>query len=171
MKLKNNTIILGFTVLLALGGVALMRFGNSEIQEVSGASHTGSSSLSFAERSVSYDFGSVSMANGNVRHDFELTNYIGGEVVVKKVMTSCMCTTADLLLPNGEKLGPFGMPGHGFIPTLDVTIQEGEKLLVPVTFDPAAHGPSGVGLVERQVFVDLEGGERITLSFKATVTP
>jgi len=50
------------------------------------------------------------------------------------------------------------------------TIKAGETREIEVVFDPNAHGPAGVGLIER--VVRLEYGEKtLELNIKAVVTP
>ena len=91
-------------------------------------------------------------------------------VTVRKLSTSCMCTTASLI--NGSRrVGPYGMPGHGAIPTISETIAPGQEVTVEVVFDPAAHGPAGVGPVNRAVYVEDSTGAVLQLTFTATVTP
>lgn len=118
-----------------------------------------------------FDFGTVSMARGKVTKNYTIKNSTDSAVVVKKLYTSCMCTQASLV--RGEKrVGPFGMPGHsGSIPTINQELKAGEEAVVEVVFDPAAHGPAGVGPVAREVYVETLDGGKLTLSFKANVTP
>ncbi|KKT83316.1 MAG: hypothetical protein UW81_C0021G0020, partial [Candidatus Giovannonibacteria bacterium GW2011_GWC2_44_9] len=40
-----------------------------------------------------------------------------------------------------------------------------------VVFDPAAHGPAGVGRIERAVYLENSASEALQLKFSATVTP
>lgn len=81
-----------------------------------------------------------------------------------------MCTTA--LLAIGEKqFGPFGMPGHMAIPRIDQNIEPNKEATVEVVFDPAAHGPAGVGLIQRLVTLENNAGESVELQFSAVVTP
>lgn len=120
-----------------------------------------------------YDFGAVSMANGKVSRTFVFTNISDRSVAVHKLYTSCMCTVATLLY-NGERVGPFGMPGHGFIPPIDKIIAPGASVELEVTFDPAAHGPAGVGAIQRVVTVEEQEGETLSVAqvgFSAVVTP
>jgi len=63
------------------------------------------------------------------------------------------------------------MPGHTAIPNLSVQIEPGQTAEVEAVFDPAAHGPAGVGVIERQVTLELNGQSPLQLSFKAVVTP
>lgn len=117
-----------------------------------------------------FDFGTVSMKSGTVTHAFRVANDQPQPVTVAKIYTSCMCTTASLVV-NGERVGPYGMPGHGPIPRINKTIAPGESAQVEVMFDPAAHGPSGVGPIERLVYLEQPDGNKLSLQIKAMVTP
>ena len=117
-----------------------------------------------------YNFGSVSMLKGNVEHEFEITNTTDADLIVNKAETSCMCTRAILRLPDGKEIGPFSMPGHGFSPSVDIIIHKGEKLIVRAIFDPAAHGPAGIGKIERVVILGTNKGQ-VVMQFRAEVTP
>ena len=63
------------------------------------------------------------------------------------------------------------MGGHGFIPSINETINPGEEASVEVVFDPKAHGPAGVGKIQRVVTIDNNAGSPMELSFSALVTP
>jgi hypothetical protein len=90
--------------------------------------------------------------------------------VIRKIYTSCMCTEARLLL-GGEVYGPFGMQGHGSIPVINKIVAPNEEAKVEVTFDPAAHGPAGIGKIDRTVFIENGGGVPVELHFTAFVKP
>ena len=80
-----------------------------------------------------------------------------------------MCTTATLITSDG-KAGPFGMAGHALIPEINKTIAPGEEAYIEVTFDPAAHGPSGTGKIRRVVYVEQGGSDKpLELVFEANV--
>lgn len=128
------------------------------------------SALSASE--TSYDFGRISMKNGLVEKTFAVTNTNSEDVFVEKITTSCMCTTAFITRADGEEKGPYGMVGHGAsVPKANETIKAGETRTVRVVFDPNAHGPAGVGLIERLVMLEDSTGGRLDLSISATVTP
>ena len=63
------------------------------------------------------------------------------------------------------------MPGHGAIPRINQTINPNEEAVVEVVFDPAAHGPAGVGRIGRTVVIENNSGAPVELSFIALVTP
>lgn len=119
---------------------------------------------------TSFDFGAVSMANGLTKK--EITLRAGNEpAAISRIQSSCMCTTA-LLKKGGRTFGPFGMPGHGIVPSINETLAAGEEAVLEITFDPNAHGPAGVGRIERVVTVE-QGSEQqpIQINFSANVTP
>ena len=121
----------------------------------------------------SFDFGTISMSAGKVTRKYALKNSGSSPVNVTKLFTSCMCTQASIATQNDRK-GPFGMQGHGgSIPKINLEIKPGETAEVETVFDPAAHGPTGVGKVRRVVYVETDSSEtpEIQLSFEANVTP
>ncbi len=111
------------------------------------------------------------MAAGKVRHSFTLENNGSSTVRLGRLYTSCMCTEATWI-KDGERLGPFGMPGHGFVPPLNQELQPGESASIEAEFNPAAHGPAGLGQVSRQIVLESENGQALAeLSFSANVIP
>jgi len=123
-----------------------------------------------AAREASFDFGSISMAAGKVQHKYWIRNTGDAPITIRKMYTSCMCTTAALV-KAGRRSAPAGMPGHGPIPDLDEPIAPSEAAMVEVVFDPAAHGPGGIGRVERVVTIQTDREQPLELAFVATVTP
>jgi len=86
-------------------------------------------------------------------------------ITIGKMYTSCMCTTATLVMQAG-RFGPYGMPGHGFISAIGKELASGEKATVETVFDPAAHGPSGTGFTERNIYVNTNSQIQPQIVFK-----
>lgn len=118
-----------------------------------------------------YDFGTISMAAGNVSTTYRIKNQGVAPLTINRIFTSCMCTTAMLLTTNGRKQGPFGMPGHGPLKSVSAPLAPGEVALLELVFDPAAHGPSGIGRIERVVTVNAKGTPPLELGMVALVRP
>src|SRR5665648_1253176 len=101
-KIIMATLIVGFVGLvsvLAMSG----KIGQSAMDSMLSATES------------QYDFGTISMKDGDVYHDFKIKNTGIEQVTVSKLSTSCMCTKASLTA--GDKTeGPFSMEGHGGIP-------------------------------------------------------
>ena len=156
--------VIGITAALT----ALIIFGVSKAEKSNQSS--GSSKPSQLQTTESsYDFGTISMANGKVKKMFTFKNSTSAAIVAKKLYTSCMCTKTTLI-KNGETFGPFGMPAHGYIPEINKNIEPGQEAQIEVVFDPAAHGPAGVGPIERQATLETSDGQ-LVFKFKAQVTP
>ena len=117
-----------------------------------------------------YDFGTISMKDGLVSHIFKVKNSSDKDIVVKKVSTSCMCTSAYIESVGGEK-GPFGMEGMGYVPSANEVIKTGESRDIKVVYDPNAHGPAGVGTIDRLIYLTDASGSTFQLEIKAEVTP
>ncbi len=171
---KLKVIIGAGAAVLVLGGAIIAAMPEpgankpATVEPSSPASATGAGTLNVFVKK--YNFGSISMAAGKVTHRYAIRNTGMAPVTIQKMYTSCMCTTAALV--KGEKKSAaFGMPGHTPIPTINVPMNPGEEAMVEVIFDPAAHGPAGVGPIERVVTIENSAGPPLELAFAATVTP
>lgn len=119
---------------------------------------------------TSFDFGRISMTDGTVNREINIKNTGVFPAIATKLSTSCMCTVVELTYQKKTE-GPFGMPGHGFVPSINTIIQPGDGATIKVTFDPTAHGPAGVGAITREVYLEQKDGKRLTIKFSAFVTP
>ncbi|MBI2612383.1 DUF1573 domain-containing protein [Candidatus Kaiserbacteria bacterium] len=165
--MDTKTIFAGAIVLLAIGG--LFFWGRVNQAASSETPSVRASALAAAE--VFYDFGEISMKNGNVEKIFEIENPTDKDITLASLMTSCMCTNA-YIVKGAARRGPFGMQGHsGPVPRANEIIPAGGTLAIAVVYDPNAHGPAGVGAIDRFVYlVDDEGGQ-LSFEIKANVTP
>jgi len=69
-------------------------------------------------REANYNFGQISMAAGKVSHRYWFRNESAAPVLIQRVYTSCMCTTATLV-KSARVIGSYGMPGHGPVPEVN----------------------------------------------------
>jgi len=138
IKLSSISLI----VILIIGGVVFgtikffkgRNFGTPKIEIVS----------------LEYNAGTVSMADGLVKHTYEIKNTGEGDLKIKSIWTSCMCTTVRLRI--GDKLSPeFNMHSNNSL--WSEKIAPGETGYLEVVFDPAFHGPGGTGPVARAVYI------------------
>ena len=168
MKSKKFVVFAAIVFVAALGFVVFGKGG--EEGEVKTPTQS-ASVLGALEKD--FDFGAIAMKNGDVSKIFELENEGTEPILISKVYTSCMCTVAKITTAKGDTSGPYGMPGHGGgISKANVEIGAGETVKVEVIFNPAAHGPSGVGLANRTVFIETNSSQtpKVELNFTATVT-
>ncbi|MDO8585169.1 MAG: DUF1573 domain-containing protein [bacterium] len=161
---KNIVII----TLVVVGFVGLVLWSSPAQQSV-GSSTGAESALAAVE--LLYDFGTISMKDGNVTKDFTVTNPGDSDILVSSLVTSCMCTKASIVRADGSIKGPFGMPGMGFVPPANETIKAGDSRVIRVVYDPNAHGPAGVGPIDRLVTLTDKSGGALQLEIKAMVTP
>jgi len=167
-QIKQISILLGLVAIVVVG---LIWFSNNSKTETPTAAINDKFKGVLTFEKSQYDFGTVSMAKGKISKEFTLENKSQGDVKIGEVFTSCMCTEAELKAGN-ETAGPFGMQGHGLARSANLIVKPGEEMIVKVIFDPAAHGPSGVGPIERQVAIYTSASkDPIVLEFKAVVTP
>ncbi len=165
----NKTIIsitIGLVVLGSLIWIARPQENSNNSASVSGT-NTGALTV---EESSNYDFGAISMGAGTVARTFTVKNSGDQTITINKMYTSCMCTTAQLTI-GGKQFGPYGMPGHGAIPWIGQTINPNEEVAIEVVFDPAAHGPAGVGRIARSITIENSAGRPVEITFSAIVTP
>ncbi len=165
MKSTRDYIITFVLVIAALG--VLLWIARAPVNP--GSQQAASAAGLFASETA-FDFGTVSMAKGAVTRIIGVRNRTTGPITIRRIYTSCMCTTATLI--RGERqMGPFGMPGHGLVPGISETLASGEEGSLEIAFDPAAHGPAGVGKIERSIYVESGDGRPLVINFRASVEP
>lgn len=160
-KIKKILILL-LPALLVVGGIALFIINRSprELQ-------TGVPRIEISPKE--YDLGNVSMAAGLVKKTFEIKNIGSGSLKIEDIRTSCHCTTA--VLKMGDKKSPeSGMYGSGF---WSQNISPDQTAYLEVIFDPAYHGPQGIGPAVRAVYISTNDPEnkRNEILLNANVTP
>lgn len=109
-----------------------------------------------------YDWGTIDINGGIVSKSFTIENNGSTPLKLYDVKTSCMCTTAQLKTPDAssKKFGMHEKSRNIF------EVAPGEKAELLVEFDPAYHGPSGVGPISRTVTMNTNDASRPTLSFQ-----
>ncbi len=162
----KKTIIIVALVVIAFG--ALVWWAKS--QQQTQTTNVGGPGALVASEKV-YNFGTISMKNGDVSKKFIVTNQGNQNIFISSIVTSCMCTTAFIDQANGKAKGPFGMRGMGYVPPANETISPGQSRTIRVVFDPNAHGPAGVGRIIRFITLTEASGKQLRLEIKALVTP
>ena len=170
--MKTKTLITTILILFVISGLFIWGYAqNSNTSTpVRAIASSGTKSLLSAPV-IFYDFGQISMKNGDVTKDFNFTNTTTGDIVIRGLETSCMCTSAFLVEPNGSIDGPFSMGGMGGRTTTNKTIKAGESRILRVTYNPNAHGPAGVGQIDRFITITDSAGNKLQFEIKALVTP
>ena len=165
--MDKKTLATGALVLLGIAGLFFWGAQN----RASPPEDTVSSKSALTAAETLYDFGTISMARGTTEKLFEITNPTDRNITLESLTTSCMCTNAYIVKGDARR-GPFGMPGHGGpVPRANEVIPAGGTLAIAVVYDPNAHGPAGVGIIDRFVYLEDESGSVLELEIKANVTP
>jgi hypothetical protein len=170
MKIKTKQYIMYIVVAGILIGIGWLVGASNNDDAETKISEFSESKLAVTE--MTYDFGTISMKDGNVVHNYEIKNEGVESVIIDKVYTSCMCTTAYITDKGGKRHGKFGMPGHGVLTNTNITVPSGESVTLEAIFDPAAHGPSGVGLARRNIYIETNSKQspKLEVAFQAMVT-
>lgn len=163
------------TIIVVLATMGLMWWGQlARSTRASPGSYANSSNAKTSALTTGptlFDFGQIAMIKGNVNTEFKVTNTTSKDITIARLVTSCMCTKA-YIEGGAEKKGPFGMPGHGGpVPPADELIKAGESRIIRVVYDPNAHGPAGVGSIDRFIELTDDTGGVIRFEIKALVTP
>lgn len=114
------------------------------------------SSISGAEVLIDHaakTVGDIGFSDGILYHSFPIRNNGTKDLEIANMTTSCMCTKV-FLRQNGKDGPSFGMKGMSAPSDWKGILRPGEEGEVVAAFDPAYHGPQGVGKISR--FVSFE---------------
>lgn len=115
-----------------------------------------------------YDLGDIPIKGGVVTKEYEIKNTSGKDMELIKIVTSCMCTSASVKVGDTETRFFAMEMGGDKNPLISVKLKKDEVGKVTVRFDPAAHGPEGVGPFDRIVWLYFDSGMK-ELTFKGVV--
>lgn len=118
---------------------------------------------------LEHDFGRVPIDGGTVETLFRLVNESSDDVQLASVATSCGCTSATAQFADGSTVGSFDPPADGDWGSAGRSVMAGESFQVRVVFDPAAHGPDGVGELMREVILATPDGSSTRLVIMVNV--
>ncbi len=122
------------------------------------------------------DMGTVRQSEGIAERSFTIENKGAAPLRISSLQTSCMCTSVQLVVGE-EKSQRFGMAGHGGSSAAprswSMEIPPGTQGELKVFYDPNAHGPSGVGPVERIITFNTNdiAHQNVEVRIRGIVTP
>lgn len=152
---KNKKILFISLPILLLVGIIVFFVKNYTPEEV----HPGIPKIEIIKNE--YDAETISMADGEVKHTYEIRNTGIGDLKIDSIWTSCHCTSARLTV--GDKTSPkFGMEKHRTVQK----IAPGQTGFLEVTFDPAYHGSQGTGSVVRAIYLSTNDPENKEMEVK-----
>lgn len=150
------------TIVILFGGVVLL--GDTT---VSGSRVSSPNAKAQTQEPTQYDWGKIPINGGNVTKTFTIKNTGIETLQLFNVKTSCHCTVANVTI-DGKRSENFGMSG---ISNWTGEVNAGKEATLTVIFDPAFHGPQGIGPVTRYVSVETndQRNRKITYTLTATV--
>jgi len=158
----EKKIIIGIvllTILILVGGIFLVSGESS-----TSAAITSSQNTKATVDNKNYDWGNIPFKGGNVSKTFTIKNTGTDTLKLMNIKTSCHCTKAQIKI--GDTTSPsFGMNS---VSSWIGEIPPGQEAELKVIFDPAYHGPQGVGPINRLVSVETNDSNNSRLEFSLT---
>jgi predicted small secreted protein len=133
---------------LLVGSLVLSGCSSSGGDDVSSLLKTTNSGQIAPVSQMEFDWSNINIMGGTVSKTFTLSNAGSEDLILQGAQTSCMCTVANFITPDGERSPDFGMHGR---PKWAAVVEPGETFDIEVVFDPLAHGPNGTGPITRVV--------------------
>lgn len=160
-KPSYDPFIVGVVVVTILVLIGAIFFGT---KIGAGPSVTADTQVALSVDSRQYDWGTIDYDGGTVSKKFNIKNTSNFVLKLYDVKTSCMCTTAQLKTPEATSK-KYGMHETS---TDVIEVKPKETAHLIVEFDPAFHGPSGVGPVTRIITMKTNDHTNPSLSFTLT---
>ncbi len=106
-------------------------------------------------------WGQIAYSGGKVKKNFSIKNTGAGILKLYGATTSCACTTGQLKTEKNTS------PLFGMHLPMSTTfeVNPGKEAQIEMVFDPAFHGPSGIGPISRTVTINTNDPKRPTLEF------
>lgn len=169
---KEGKIFLSIIIgsILLLGGLAYLLTRSTSTNSTDNSSIMVNAPVQGLEVTPTgnFDLGKVSYTGGVVTKDFQVKNNSDKDVTLRKITTSCMCTTAKISV-DGKDSNYYGMEMNGDRnPIINYKVAAGSTATVTFQFDPKAHGPAGIGVFQRTVTLFFDSGYK-DLNFQGTV--
>lgn len=157
--MNDKKIIIGFVVLTLLilgGGIYILSVTTANPAQVNPAQN-----VKVEVDQKTYDWGTIPYSGGNVSKTFTIKNTGTDVLKLTNIKTSCACTYAQLTI-EGKVSPKFGM--HTTSSWVG-EVESGKEAQLVVVFDPAFHGPTGVGPMERLISVQTNDISNPALEF------
>lgn len=156
--------LLSFTLLVIVGGAFILSNGPTKavIEKTRGAK--------LEARETSFDFKEIPYSGGKVEHAYLIKNIGNKDLEIANLTTSCMCTVV-YFQSKKEMSSQFGMKGMTQPSDWKGILKPQEEAKIVAVFDPAYHGPQGLGPVSRMVSFETNDPDKpyVEFTFSGTV--
>lgn len=157
--MSDKKLIIGLIVLTILilgGGIFVLSSSATTPAKI-----TASQNAKAEVPAKTFDWGNIPYSGGNATKTFTIKNTGTGVLQLSGVKTSCTCTKAQVTI-DGKGSPYFSM--HSTTSWVG-EVAPGKEAKLLVIFDPAFHGPTGVGPVERLISMNTNDVQNPTIEF------
>ena len=156
--MKNNIVIISIIAVFTVLVVGLVWISSLSSQEAV----VPTANAKAVVGKEFHDWGEIGIKNGKVETEFEVKNE-GTEVLkLTNIVTSCSCTTAQVIADDGDS-PTFGMHSKS---AYVKEVAPGSSVIVKAVYDPMFHGPSGIGAISREVTIETNDAANPKLRLK-----
>ena len=163
--MTDKKIILGIiliTILILGGGMFLLTKSSSAPSQTV----TLSQNAKVEALEKTFDWGVIKYSGDKATKTFIIKNTGSDPLKLYNVKTSCHCTKAYVAI-NGIESPKFGMDS---LSSWTGEVAPGQEAKLTAVFDPAFHGPQGVGPINRFVLIETNDKANQKLTFTLTGT-
>lgn len=161
-KFMKSIVIIMFVLLITALSVVGFAYGFAQTSQKKVILPSGGAKALIDKSSV--EWGQIKFSGGKVKAIYRITNTGTETLKLYGATTSCACTLGTIT-SNGKVTPPFGM--HSPM-SATVEVAPGVEAVVEALFDPAFHGPGGVGPISRTITVQTNDPANPTLNFQAS---
>lgn len=157
--MNQKKILIAFivlTVAILAGGIYILSVTSTTPQKV-----ITSQNAKVNVDQKTHDWGQIAYSGGNVSKTFTIKNTGTDVLRLTNIKTSCDCTKAQVTI-DGKNSPFFSM--HSTSSWVG-EVAAGKEASLTVIFDPAFHGPTGVGPMERLISVQTNDINNPNLEF------
>lgn len=156
--MTDKKIIIGlitFTLFILGGGIYVLSTSSAPVKI------TSSQNAKISVDQKTFDWGNIPYSGGNATKTFTIKNIGSDTLKLTGVKTSCTCTKAQIVI-DGKSSPYFSM--HATSAWVG-EVAPGKEAQLTVIFDPAFHGPTGVGPIERVISMQTNDTQNPSLEF------
>lgn len=156
--MNDKKIIIGLvalTLLILGGGIYVLSASSAPVKI------TSSQNAKVQVDQKTFDWGNIPYSGGNAVKAFTIKNAGTDVLKLTGIKTSCTCTKAQIVI-DGKTSPYFSM--HSTSSWIG-EVSPGKEAQLTVIFDPAFHGPTGVGSVERLISLETNDIQNPSLEF------
>lgn len=156
MNEKKLIIILILITVIILGSGVFVLSSTTSTNQI-----TASQNARVSVDEKTFDWGNIPYSGGNAVKTFTIKNTGTDTLKLTNIKTSCTCTKAQIVV-DGKSSPYFSMHStSGWVGE----VLPGRQAQLTVIFDPAFHGPTGVGPMERLISLQTNDPSNQNLEF------